>query len=137
MTRYSTSGLNPSLASKFSSGGPLNLTNKSSTGNSGITSNASSASLLSLDEPENNIYIAFGLQNLKLKNGGTSTVRAPSVLPFDFDIKPSKNEEQDNSTINEELTIKIKLRSKLNPNFIRILGRVDLNLHKLVNKEIK
>jgi hypothetical protein len=39
--------------------------------------------------------------------------------------------------MNEELTIKIKLQSKLNPNYIRILGRLDINLHKLVNKEFK
>jgi hypothetical protein len=73
-----------------------------------------------------------------MKNGGTSTVRAPSFKPFDFDIKPHKTEFDDKTNnLNEDLTIKIKLVSKQNPNFIRILGRVDINLHKLVNKDSK
>ena len=37
----------------------------------------------------------------------------------------------------EDLTIKIKLKSKLNPNFIKILGRVDINLGKLTSKDCK
>ena len=71
-TRNSTSGNSRNQTNSF--------TRNSITKTSGITSNASYESLLSLaeKEPDNNIYIAFGIQDLKMKNGTVSTVRVPN-----------------------------------------------------------
>ena len=53
------------------------------------------------------------------------------IEPFEFDIKTQNQ----NGDQHEELTIKIKLKSKQNPNFIRILGRANINLCQLVDKK--
>ena len=47
-----------------------NITNRNSNlTSSGLTSNASYESLLSSEQPDNNLYIAFGLQDVKMQSG--------------------------------------------------------------------
>ena len=50
-----------------------------------------------------------------------------------FQINIGKKKSFNKNDINEILTIKLKLRSKNNPNFIKLVGMTNVKLSQLVN----
>jgi len=63
--------------------------------------------------------------------------------PYEFDIKPNKNnqiqindrntEMDGSSEIDQIVTIKIKIKSKKNPNYIKLVGMAEIKMSQLIS----
>lgn len=83
------------------------------------------------DSDEEYAILAFHLKKIKLKDNqvGIAAGRSPA---FDFNVGPylltSQNASEGTATkLNDAINIKVKLKSRKNPNYIKLLGAACVN----------